>query len=74
MATRQMIFDALVKHAEGQIAKHKTNVEVYMKNAVGVGEHTDILESIGKEFNITKEAVRQNIKKAINNIKNVVNT
>ena len=32
------------------------------------------LESIGKEFNITKEAVRQNIKKAINNIKNVVNT
>ena len=31
------------------------------------------LESIGKEFNITKEAVRQNIKKAITNIKNVVN-
>ena len=32
------------------------------------------LESIGKEFNITKEAVRQNIIKAITNIKNVVNT
>tara|TARA_R100000278_G_scaffold29947_2_gene27648 strand:- start:7036 stop:7620 length:585 start_codon:yes stop_codon:yes gene_type:complete len=31
------------------------------------------LESIGKQFNITKEAVRQNIKKAIENIKNVVN-
>ncbi len=32
------------------------------------------LESIGKEFNITKEAVRQNIKKAIENIKHVVNS
>lgn len=32
------------------------------------------LESIGKQFNITKEAVRQNIKKAIANIRNVVNT
>tara|TARA_B100000700_G_scaffold286265_1_gene341012 strand:- start:98 stop:310 length:213 start_codon:yes stop_codon:yes gene_type:complete len=59
MATRQMIFDALVKHAEGQIAKHKTNVEVYMKNAVGVGEHTDILESIGKEINHIGKYVEQ---------------
>ena len=59
MATRQMIFDALVKHAEGQIAKHKTNVEVYMKSAVGVGEHTDILESIGKEINHIGKYVEQ---------------
>ena len=59
MATRQMIFDALVKHAEGQIAKHKTNVEVYMTNAVGVGEHTDILESIGKEINHIGKYVEQ---------------
>ena len=59
MATRQMIYDALVKHAEGQIAKHKTNVEVYMTNAVGVGEHTDILESIGKEINHIGKYVEQ---------------
>ena len=59
MATRRMIFDALVKHAEGQIAKHKTNVEVYMKYAVGVGEHTDILESIGKEINHIGKYVEQ---------------
>tara|TARA_R110000765_G_scaffold7982_1_gene26227 strand:- start:244 stop:483 length:240 start_codon:yes stop_codon:yes gene_type:complete len=42
---------ALIKHAEGQIAKHQVNVEIYMQNAVGVGEHTDILESVEKELN-----------------------
>lgn len=41
----------MLKHAEGQIAKHKANVLIYMDNAVGVGEHTDILESIEKELN-----------------------
>ncbi len=47
----QTIINALKKHAEGQIAKHRVNVEIYMQNAVGVGEHTDILESIEKELN-----------------------
>ena len=51
MASRQTIYDALIQHAKGHIAKHSANVEVYMKNAVGGGEHTDILESIGKEMN-----------------------
>jgi len=45
------IINALKKHAEGQIAKNRVNVEIYMQNAVGVGEHTDILESIEKELN-----------------------
>tara|TARA_B100001057_G_scaffold228125_1_gene228406 strand:+ start:9523 stop:9735 length:213 start_codon:yes stop_codon:yes gene_type:complete len=45
------IINALKKHAEGQIAKHKMNISIYMANAVGVGEHTDILESIEKELN-----------------------
>tara|TARA_B100000941_G_scaffold158915_1_gene112930 strand:+ start:750 stop:947 length:198 start_codon:yes stop_codon:yes gene_type:complete len=46
------IKQAMLKHAEGQIAKHTTNVEVYLQNSVGVGEHTDILESIEKELNM----------------------
>lgn len=41
---------ALRQHAEGHIAKHVTNVEVYMANAVGVGEHSDILETIEQEL------------------------
>ena len=49
---RAQIIEALKKHAEGHIAKHKANVEVYFHNAAGVGEHPDILEAIEKELNI----------------------
>ncbi len=48
---KQKIIDALKKHAEGQIEKHRLNVSIYLDKAVGVGEHTDILESIEKELN-----------------------
>tara|TARA_Y100001951_G_C11221029_1_gene228764 strand:+ start:482 stop:691 length:210 start_codon:yes stop_codon:yes gene_type:complete len=47
---REAIKEALIKHAEGHIAKHKANVEVYLKQPVGIGEHSDILESIEKEL------------------------
>lgn len=45
------IVNALISHAEGHIAKHVMNVKVYMSNAVGVGEHPDILETIETELN-----------------------
>lgn len=48
---KHIMVDAMLKHAEGQIAKHRANVLIYMDSAVGVGEHTDILESIEKELN-----------------------
>ena len=44
------IVKALIAHAEGHIAKHVMNVNVYMSNAVGVGEHSDILETIEQEL------------------------
>ena len=49
---RKLMIEAMIKHAEGHIAKHKANVEVYFHNAAGVGEHPDILEAIEKELNI----------------------
>ena len=49
---RQMIYDALIEHAKGHIKKHSANVEIYMENAVGVGEHPDILEAIEKELQV----------------------
>ena len=49
---REQIINALIAHANGDIAKHKANVEVYLTNPAGVGEHTDILESIEKELDI----------------------
>ena len=45
-----MIIDNFIKYAEGQIAKRKVNVEVFLEKAVGIGEHSDIMESIETEL------------------------
>ena len=52
---RSLMIEAMIKHAEGHIAKHRANVEVYFHNAAGVGEHPDILEAVEKELNIVAE-------------------
>jgi hypothetical protein len=49
---RDEMINALVSHAEGHIQKHKMNVEVYLNNPAGIGEHPDILEAIEKELDI----------------------
>ena len=49
---REQILRALLAHAQGDIAKHKANIEIYLEHPAGVGEHTDILESIEKELDI----------------------
>tara|TARA_R100001015_G_C4623032_1_gene180690 strand:+ start:231 stop:434 length:204 start_codon:yes stop_codon:yes gene_type:complete len=49
---REQILNALLAHARGDIEKHRANVDVYLSNPAGVGEHTDILESIEKELDI----------------------
>tara|TARA_B100000676_G_scaffold309183_1_gene372049 strand:+ start:66 stop:272 length:207 start_codon:yes stop_codon:yes gene_type:complete len=48
---REEIIKSMIAHAEGQIAKHKMNVEIFLQNGVGVGEHNDVLETIEKEIN-----------------------
>jgi len=52
---RENMINAIEEHARGHIAKHTMNVEVYLKQAVGVGEHPDILEAIEKELKIIAE-------------------
>ena len=32
------------------LKRHKANVEVYLTNSVGIGEHSDILEAIETEL------------------------
>ena len=46
------ILKSVVAHADGHIAKHKTNVLVHCKNSVGVAEHGDHIETIEKELEI----------------------
>ena len=47
---RDTLLKAILAHAQGEIAKHKANVEVYLKNPVGIGEHSDITEAISEEI------------------------
>ena len=47
---RDQLIRALLAHANGEIAKHRANVEVYLTNPVGIGEHSDITGAIGDEL------------------------
>ena len=47
---RNQMLNAVRKHAEAHIEKHRMNVEVYLNNPVGVGEHSDIMDAIEKEI------------------------
>lgn len=47
---RDILLDALRKHAEGHIAKHKANIEVYLHSTTGIGEHPDIVEAMETEM------------------------
>ena len=35
---------------EGHIEKHCANIEIYLSNPVGIGDHSDVLEAIEKEL------------------------
>ena len=49
---RDQLIRALISHAQGDIQKHVANVEVYLTNPAGIGEHSDITEAIETELNI----------------------
>jgi|TARA_B100000287_G_C20475488_1_gene718992 hypothetical protein len=49
---RDQLIKALLAHAQGDIAKHKANVEVYLTNPVGIGEHSNVMEAIEEEINM----------------------
>ena len=48
--------------SEGNIAKAKANVEVYLHNPAGIGEHPDILGAIQEQLDIiAHEEERMNV-------------
>ena len=49
---REQIIKALLTHAQGNIAKHKANVEIYLTNPAGIGDHPNVLEAIEQELNM----------------------
>ena len=49
---RRTIIDAVRAHALGHIEKAKMNVEIYLKNPTGIGEHSDVLAAIQEQLDI----------------------
>ena len=47
---KEIMLNAARKHAEAEIELHKTNIDIYMEKVVGIGEHSDIVETIQKEL------------------------
>ena len=47
---RDMMLNALKSFYVGNINRHIANVEVYLRMTVGIGEHSDIQETIDKEI------------------------
>lgn len=52
---RAQMIESLRSHALGHINKHKMNVEVYLTNPAGIGEHPDVMEAIESELKIIAE-------------------
>ena len=49
---RDQLIKALIAHAQGDNQKHVANVEVYLQNPAGIGEHSNIVEAIEEELNM----------------------
>ena len=49
---REQLIRAVLAHAQGEIEKHKVNVNVYLENPVGIGEHSNIIEAIEQELDM----------------------
>ena len=50
MSMRKQLVNAIKSHANGEIQRHLANVEVYLTNPVGIGEHPDITEAVSSEL------------------------
>jgi hypothetical protein len=49
---RDQMIKALLAHAQGDIEKHKANVEIYLSNPAGIGEHSNVMEAVEEELNM----------------------
>ena len=46
----KVLREALIIKYEGEIAEAKANIQVYMNNPVGIGEHSDIIAAIDTQI------------------------
>ena len=49
MKIRETLIRALLSNYEGEMAKAKANVEIYLKKPMGIGDHSDIISAIDEQ-------------------------
>ena len=47
---KEDLLRALTAHAHGEMTYQKANVNVYLNNPVGIGEHSDVMGAITNEL------------------------
>ena len=53
---RELTITSLLEQAQAEISKAKANVEIYLHNPVGIGEHPDVLGSIQDQLDVIAKA------------------
>lgn len=49
---RREVMEALKALSIGNIKKSKMNIEIYLKNSAGIGEHSDVLGAIQEQIDL----------------------
>ena len=47
---QEHMLEVLRKHAQANVALHVANIECYLRNPAGIGEHSDIMEAMQGEL------------------------
>ena len=50
------MLEVLRQHAIGNINLHRTNIDIYLANPAGIGEHSDVMGTIDGEINAIAQA------------------
>ena len=53
---RTIMKKALKLKYEGQIAEADANIEIYLKNPAGIGEHSDVIAEVDKQIELAASA------------------
>jgi|LWDU01.1.fsa_nt_gi hypothetical protein len=53
---KEELKDALTLKYQGDIASAKANINVYLNNPVGIGEHPDIISAIDEQLQLAAAA------------------
>ncbi len=53
---RDQILKSQISYYQGLICKHQQNVEIYLNQPVGIGEHPDVMAAIESEINAIAQA------------------